>query len=100
MVVDQKPSTAAYTDYYGSRYRGYGRYRGGWGYGYAETTYTETDYLQGTLVLDVFDGKSKDQIWQGVVTSTVSENPQKREKSIPKKITALMKKFPIATVEK
>lgn len=95
IVVDQKTSTTAYTDYYSTGYRGYRRYRGGWGYGYAETTYSETDYLEGILVMDVFDAGSKDQIWQGVVKSTITENPQKRAKNIPRNIGALMNKFPI-----
>jgi hypothetical protein len=95
IVVDQKTTTTAYTNYYGGRYGGYYRYRGGWGYGYASTTYSESDYLEGTLVMDVFDGKSKKQIWQGIATSTVSENPDKREKTIPSKINALMNKFPV-----
>lgn len=95
IVVDQKTTTTAYTNYYGGRYGGYYRYRGGWGYGYASTTYSESDYLEGTLVMDVFDGQSKKQVWQGVATSTVSENPEKREKTIPAKISALMKKFPV-----
>lgn len=95
VVVDQKTTTTAYTNYYGNRYGGYYRYRGGWGYGHATTSYSESDYLEGTLVMDVFDGASKKQIWQGIATSTVSENPDKREKTIPAKINALMKKFPI-----
>jgi len=95
VVVDQRTSVTAYTDYYGSGYRGYRRYRGGWGYGSASTSYTEEDYLQGTLVMDVFDGETKGQVWQGIATSTVSEKPEKREKGIPAKIGALMKKFPI-----
>ena len=99
IVVDQKTSTTAYTNYYGGGYGRYGRYRGGWGYGYATTTYSESDYLEGTLVMDVFDGESKKQIWQGIATSTVSENPDKREKTIPKKINALMNKFPVGPVQ-
>ena len=95
IVVDQKTSTTAYTNYYGSGYGGYNRYRGGWGYGHATTTYSESDYLEGTLVMDVFDGTSKDQVWQGIATSTITENPDKREKTIPNKINALMKKFPV-----
>lgn len=97
IVVDQKTSTTAYTNYYGGAggYGGYNRYGGGWGYGAATTTYSESDYLEGTLVMDVFDGESKDQVWQGIATSTVVENPDKREKSIPAKISALMKKFPV-----
>jgi hypothetical protein len=95
VVVDQKTSTTAYTNYYGGGYGGYNRYRGGWGMGHATTTYSESDYLEGTLVMDVFDGASKDQVWQGVATSTLTENPDKREKAIPSKISALMKKFPV-----
>lgn len=95
IVVDQKTTTTAYTNYYGGGYGGYNRYRGGWGNGYASTTYSESDYLQGTLVMDVFDGSTKKQVWQGIATATVTENPEKREKSIPTKIGALMKKFPV-----
>ena len=95
IVVDQKTSVTAYTNYYGSRYGGYNRYRGGWGYGYASTTYHESDYLEGTLVMDVFDGKSKDQVWQGIATKTVNENSEKRDKTIPASIQSLMRKFPV-----
>lgn len=99
IVIDQKTTTTAYTNYYGGGYGGYHRYRGGWGYGSASTTYSESDYLEGTLVLDAFDGKTKDQVWQAVATKTVNENPQKRETSIPKNIAALMKEFPIQPME-
>jgi len=95
VVVDQKTSVTAYTNYYGGRYGGYGRYGGGWGGGYANTSYTENDYLEGTLVMDVFDGETKKQVWQGIATKTVNENPKKREKSIPSSIAALMRKYPV-----
>ena len=95
IVVDQKTSVTAYTDYYGGRYGGYHRYMGGWGYGYANTTYTESDYLEGTVIMDVFDGETKNQVWQAIATGTVTENPAKREKTIPAKIQALMRKFPV-----
>ena len=55
--------------------------------------------MAGTLVLDVFDGKTKDQVWQGVASGTVTEDPQKREQAIPKKISALMKKYPVPKAE-
>jgi uncharacterized protein DUF4136 len=95
IVVDKKTSVTAYTDYYGGRYGMYSRYRGGWGYGYGSTSYYENDYLKGTLVMDVFDGKSKDQVWQGIATKTVNEKPAKRKKTVPANIRALMRKFPI-----
>jgi hypothetical protein len=98
VVVDRKTTVTAYNNYYGGGYGygGYGRYHGGWGYGSGTTTYSERDYLEGTLVLDAFDGKTKNQIWQGVATSAINENPAKREQSIPKKVKELMYKFPVS----
>ena len=96
IVVDQKTTVTAYTNYYGGGYGGYRRYGYGWGMGYANTTYSENDYMEGTLVMDAFDGKTKNQIWQGVAKSTITENPSKRETSIPKKVGLLMDKFPVA----
>ena len=100
VVVDEKTSTTAYTNYYGGA--GYGRGRrgyGGWGNGSATTSYSENDYLVGTLVIDMLDEESKDLIWQGVATGTINKNPQKREKKIPKAVTKLMKKFPVDIVK-
>ena len=101
VVAEQKTSTTAYTNYYGGGAgRGYRRGgRGGWGGGHSTTSYSESDYLQGTLVVDVFDGESKEQIWQAVATKTVNEKPEKREKSIPKGVKKIMKKFPIDPVK-
>ncbi len=99
LVINKETSTTAYTNYYGGYGGRYSRYGYGWGGGSASTTYTESDYLKGTLVMDVFDEKSGQQVWQGIATSTVNENPQKREKSIPYGVSALMKEFPIAPVE-
>lgn len=98
IVKDQKTSVTAYSNYYGGGGYGRGRYRRGgygWGGGSSHTTYSETDYVQGTLVMDVFDNKSGDMIWQAVATGTVNEKPEKREKSIPKTVASVMKKFPI-----
>ena len=101
VVAEQKTSTTSYTNYYGGGAgRGYRRGgRGGWGGGHSTTSYSESDYLQGTLVMDVFDGESKEQIWQAIATKTVNEKPEKREKSIPKGVKKIMKKFPIAPVK-
>ncbi|UXX78158.1 DUF4136 domain-containing protein [Reichenbachiella carrageenanivorans] len=96
VVVNQKTSTTAYTDFNG----GMG-YRGRWGWGMgagmatATTTYSENDYNEGTLVIDMYDASGKQLIWQGVMTSTVQEKPKKREKTIPKKMAKLMKSYPV-----
>ncbi len=94
VVVNQKTSTTAYTNYTG----GYGyRSRWGWGMGpgYATTTYHESDYNEGTFVVDMYDNGTKELVWQGVLTKVITENPQKREKTIPKNVKKLMKKYPV-----
>lgn len=95
IVVNQKTSTTAYTNYNSTM-----GYRGRWGWGYgtmgtATTTYNENDYLEGTFVVDMYDNTSKNLIWQGIITSVVNEKPEKREKTIPKKIKKLMKAYPV-----
>jgi hypothetical protein len=98
IVVDDKTSTTAYTNYNGAL--GYGG-RWGWGaagMGSATTTYSENDYREGTFVVDMYDGKEKNLIWQGVITTVVKEKPEQRDKSIPKKINKLMKKFPVKPI--
>jgi hypothetical protein len=101
IVVDQKTSVTAYTDHYGAGW-GYGA-RWGWYGGYggpSTTTYSEEDYLEGTLVVDVFDKAQKTLIWQGVGQKTVEENPKKRERSIAYTAESIMKPFPIKPVGK
>jgi hypothetical protein len=96
LVLDNKKSTTAYTNYMGGM--GYGA-RWGWGMGAgmgtSTTTYSENDYVEGTLVVGMYDDSIKDLVWQGVLTKVVKDNPKKREKTIPKSISKLMKKFPI-----
>ncbi|MDX1279039.1 DUF4136 domain-containing protein [Oceanihabitans sediminis] len=101
IVVNKKTSTTAYTSFNGGM--GYvGRW--GWGMGAglgmgsATTTYNNNDYLEGTLVVDMYDSDTKNLIWQGVMTSEVNEKPQKREKSTPRKIAKLMKSYPVKKI--
>ncbi len=100
IVVNAKTSTTAYTNYTG----GYG-YSGRWGWGmgpggYATTTYSESDYNEGTFVIDLYDNDTKSLVWQGILTKVVNEKPEKREKTIPKSVKKLMKKYPVKPVKK
>lgn len=108
IVVDQKTSTTAYTNHYGGGgygyggmgwYGGYGGGYGGMGMGSSSTTYSENDYLVGTLVVDVFDKAEKKMIWQSVGTKTVDDNPNTREKNSGKVAAAIMKPFPIEPIK-
>jgi hypothetical protein len=99
IVVDKKTSTTAYTNHHGGYGYGYGggmAYPGwGWGGGMSTTTYSENDYLVGTLVVDVYDVESKQLVWQGVASKTITENPQKRESNITRVAQAIMANYPV-----
>jgi len=71
----------------------------GHGGGFSSSSFTENEYIQGAMLLNVYDGKSTELLWNGVANKTVEENPQKREKSIPKTVKKLLKKFPVKPVK-
>lgn len=81
----------------GMRHPGWG-WGGGMGMSQSHTTITETSYLKGTLMIELFDPDEKKLIWQAVGTKTVSEDPKKREKGIPKKVAAIMEQYPIKPI--
>ncbi len=105
LVVDDKTSTTAYTNYTGGM--GYGMGRVGWGagvggmgMGQSTTTYSENDYEVGTFVIDFYDSESKKLLWQGILKKNVTENTKKREKKITKAIAKLLKDYPVEIVKK
>ena len=104
LVIANKQSVTAYTDYTGGM--GYGVGMPGWGYGAgmgmgtATTSYNTYDYQEGTLVMDAHDETSKKLIWQGIYKGAIQAKANKREKTIPKNIGKLMNGFPIEPVKK
>jgi hypothetical protein len=96
LVTSKETAYSGYNDYIGRRSSGYNHYSTGWSIGYAGTTSKQQAQLVGTLIMNVYDGSSKDQIWQAVATGKVNENPQKdRSKTIPKSVASVMRRFPI-----
>ena len=99
LVVDDKTSTTAYTDYTGGlgmvRGVGWGMGVGGMGFGSSTTTYSEDDYKEGTFVMDIYDGTTKKLIWQATYQGIVQEKASKRDKTIPKNVAKMMKKYPV-----
>jgi hypothetical protein len=70
----------------GWRWRGFG--------GMGEATTTEQDYKEGTLVVDMYDAKTKQLIWRGSSEDTVSNKEQKNEENLDKGVAKMFKKFP------
>src|SRR6202140_1332209 len=73
---------------------------GGWGWrrfgggGFGEATTTEQDYKEGTLVVDLYDAKTKQLIWRGSAEDTLSSKADKNEKNLDKGVAKMFKKFP------
>ena len=71
---------------------------GGWGYrgwgGMGTATTTVNTYTNGTLLVDMFDAKTKKLVWRGTATATVSSDPKKNAQKIQKAAEKLFKGFP------
>ena len=72
-------------------YSGYGGWRWG-GMGTAQTTVSE--YTVGTLVVDIFDAKSKQLVFRGTATDELSDKPEKNVKKVEKAAEKMFKNFP------
>jgi hypothetical protein len=72
---------------------------GGWGWrrfggGFGEATTTTDTYKVGTLVVDLFDTKTKQLIWRGSESDTLSNNSDKNIKNLDKGVDKMFKHFP------
>lgn len=73
---------------------------GGWGWGmgnpggFGEATTTTSNQQVGNLVIDVFDGASKNLLWRGLATEDLSANAGKNTKSLDGDINKMFKDFP------
>ena len=67
----------------------------GWGWrGPVTTTSRVLTYQVGTLVLDLYDARSKDAIWRGTASDTLSNNPKNVKRSMEEGVRQIFAKFP------
>jgi len=71
---------------------------GGWGYrgwgGMGTATTTVNTYRVGTLVVDMYDGKTKQLVWRGTASDTLSDKSEKNVKKFNDRVKDMFKKFP------
>ena len=69
---------------------------GGWRWGGGMETTTEIHTTVGTLVIAVFDGKSKDMVWHGSGQTDIKQggSPDDREQRIDEYVTKTLQEFP------
>ena len=86
--------------FYSGGYGGYG-YRGWGGMGGMGTaTTTTSEYLVGTLVVDIFDAKSKALLFRGTASDEISDKTDKNIKKVDKAMDKMFKDFPPGSKEK
>ncbi|PWB70553.1 MAG: hypothetical protein C3F15_13820 [Holophagae bacterium] len=78
---------------------GYG-YGAGWAWspywgsiGMGSASTTVSTYDKGTLVVDIWDAKTKEIVWRGTATAAIPEDPKKAEKIINKALEKMVKQF-------
>ena len=67
---------------------------GGWGMNTGMSTTTVQNYTVGTLVVDMFDNKTKQAVWRGSARDTIPASPQARDKELEVAITEMFAAFP------
>jgi hypothetical protein len=83
---------------YETFYDGWGGWgwRRGWGGGLGGSTTFVNDYKVGTLVVDIFDAKTKQAIWHGNATDALSDSAKSNAKATEAAIDKMFQNFPPA----
>ena len=81
VVVDSKQDLETYTNYYGRRWRN------------QIVQVDVRDYKEGTLIIDFIDAKTKQVVWNGSTTSTVTNNSIELEKKINNAVSSIFEQF-------
>src|ERR1700722_8806859 len=79
---------------------GWRRFGGGGFGGLGEATTTTETYKVGTLVVDLFDTKTKQLLWRGTPPDTLSNNSNKNIQNLDKDVEKMFKNFPPDSAKK
>ena len=73
----------------------YNNFGGGWRWGgFGDATTTTETYKVGTLVVDLFDTKTKTLVWRGSASDTLSNKSEKNIDNLDKGVEKMFKQFP------
>src|SRR5258707_10033204 len=87
-ITQQQQTLNTFYDGFGG-----GRRWGGFG-GFGDATTTTETYKVGSLVVDLFDAKSKNLLWRGSSSDTLSNNADKNTKNLDKGVQKMFTHFP------
>ena len=63
-------------------------------WGLAGGVATVETYVQGTLIVDLYDATTKKMVWRGVATGTASDKPSKNTEKIDKALVKMFERYP------
>lgn len=86
VATREERTLSTFYDHFGGGWR--------WRHGFGTATTRETIYEVGTLVVDLFDGRTKEAVWRGTSSKTLSDNPQKNAESLNRNIARMFRDFP------
>lgn len=87
------------TTFYSGMGGGYGYRYGGFG-GTGTATTMVNEYKVGTLVVDMFDAKTKNLVFRGTAEDEISDKPEKNAKKLEKASEKMFKDFPPGSKKK
>jgi hypothetical protein len=67
---------------------------GAGGFGDGNINITEQDYQAGTLVIAMYDAKTKQLLWRGTAEGTLSDKANKNENKLEKAVAKMFKNYP------
>ncbi len=95
VVVEEKIDPRSYDDLYGYAFYGRGYHRYGSPFFYGPNAGVRV-YNQGSLIIDIVDGKTNKPIWRGVSEKRLSRSmaPQQQREVLSKAVTEVITQFP------
>ena len=75
-------------------YSGFGGGLGWGGFRDGSINISEQDYQEGTLIVDMYDAKTKQLLWRGSAEGTLSDKASKNENKLDKAAAKMFKDFP------
>ena len=69
---------------------------GPWGWGWGGPGAMIDTYLQGTLIVDLYDAKTRKMVWRGVATDTVSDKTSKNTEHVDEAVGKMFEQYPPA----
>jgi hypothetical protein len=99
-IFEKQKSVSSTTDYYG--YGGFYRpYAWGGGMGATGyTTYNVQSYIDGSLIVDIADAKTKNLLWEGIGNKEIDKPVKDPDTAIPAAVSKIMGGFPPGSTAK